>query len=119
MATSSLSSRPPRHEARSALTTPDEAWLQYFGEAFSSYKLDMRIPPLAKAEPLAAFTRPTPVFGASDDISFPGAALVARAKVVFPQAEVELLEGCRLTPPTDDGFRNRLADRITRFLGPS
>ena len=104
--------------ARGILTTPDDAWVKYFGEAFSAYKLDMRVPPLATVAPLASFTRPTLVFGASDDISFPGAPLIARAKVLFPHAEVELLEACRHAPPTDDAFRDRLATRITRFLTP-
>jgi len=105
--------------AKAVLTTPDDDWLRYFGEAFRSYKLDMRVPPLATAEPLAAFTRPALVFGASDDLSFPGAALLSRAKVLMPHAEVEMLEGCRHAPPTDDAFRHRLGDRITRFLTPA
>ncbi|WP_437995223.1 alpha/beta hydrolase [Sorangium sp. So ce185] len=99
-------------------TTQDTMWGPYFGDAVRSYRLDMRIPPLATPEALAGFTRPALVFGADDDVSFPGAKLLARAKVLLPRAETELLEGCRHSPPTDDAFRARLGGRIARFLEP-
>ncbi|WP_437331548.1 alpha/beta fold hydrolase [Sorangium sp. So ce394] len=99
-------------------TTQDAMWGPYFGDAVRSYRLDMRIPPLATPEALAGFTRPALVFGADDDVSFPGAKLLARAKVLLPRAETELLEGCRHSPPTDDAFRARLGGRIARFLEP-
>ncbi|KYG01679.1 alpha/beta hydrolase [Sorangium cellulosum] len=99
-------------------TTHDAMWGPYFGDAVRSYRLDMRIPPLATPEALAGFTRPALVFGADDDVSFPGAKLLARAKVLLPRAETELLEGCRHSPPTDDAFRARLGGRIARFLEP-
>jgi pimeloyl-ACP methyl ester carboxylesterase len=100
----------------SMMTTTTDAWADYFGEALQSYKLDIRVPPLLTPEPLAGFKRPTLVFGASDDISFPGPALLARMKVLIPQAETELLEACRHMPPTDDAFRHRIGDRIAQFL---
>ncbi|WP_437604950.1 alpha/beta hydrolase [Sorangium sp. So ce834] len=99
-------------------TTHDAMWGPYFGDAVRSYRLDMRIPPLAAPEALAGFARPALVFGADDDVSFPGAKLLARAKVLLPRAETELLEGCRHSPPTDDAFRARLGGRIARFLDP-
>lgn len=98
------------------MTSPDDEWVRYFGEALQSYKLDLRPPPLATAERLASFARPLLAFGASDDISFPGAPLLARVKELVPHAETELLEGCRHIPPTEAAFRRRLADRIERFL---
>ncbi|WP_437923157.1 alpha/beta hydrolase [Sorangium sp. So ce291] len=96
----------------------DDAWIPYIGDALRSYRLDFRLPPLATPETLAAFTRPALVFGADEDVQFPGAKLIARAKVLMPRAETELLEGCRHSPPTDDAFRARLGARIARFLGP-
>jgi pimeloyl-ACP methyl ester carboxylesterase len=105
-----------RRFTRSLLTTTDDDWTPYLGEAFLHYKLDIRVPPLATPDRLAAFQRPTLAFGADGDLSFPGAALLGRIKEVIPQAETELLEGCRHSPPTDDAFRHRMADRITRFL---
>lgn len=101
---------------RSLVTTQDDVWVPYLGEAFRSYKLDIRVPPLAKPGSLDGFTRPTLVFGASDDLSFPGEALLARVKALIPHAETELLEGCRHAPPSDEAFRRKMGDRITRFL---
>jgi 2-hydroxy-6-oxonona-2,4-dienedioate hydrolase len=102
--------------ASAVLTTLDDAWVDYLGEAFRSYKLDIRVPPLAKPEQLAHFQRPTLVFGASDDLSFPGAPLLARARQLWPQAETELLEGSRHAPPTDAAFKQRLGEHISAFL---
>lgn len=101
---------------RPLLTTDDDAWVQYLGEAFLAYKLDFAVPPLARPEALATFTRPTLVVGASDDISFPGAALVARAKELFAVVETVLLEDCKHSPPTTDAFRSELGLRVARFL---
>jgi pimeloyl-ACP methyl ester carboxylesterase len=99
------------------MTTLVAPWVDYFGEAFRSYRLDMRVPPLASRKALVGFTRRTLVFGASEDVFFPGPALLARAKVLFPQAELELLEGCRHMPPTnDDAFSSMSRIRIARFL---
>jgi pimeloyl-ACP methyl ester carboxylesterase len=97
-------------------TTYDERWTKYFGEAVRSYRFDMRIPPLAKLEDLASYKGPTLVLGADGDVSFPGAALIARAKELFPHAEVGLLEGCKHCPPVEDDFRAKTATRIQAFL---
>lgn len=100
-------------------TSYDERWARYFGDAVRSYRLDMRIPPLAKAEDLAAFSarrRPTLVLGGSDDVSFPGAAVIARAKELVPHAQVELIEGCKHSPAFDAAFRESTARRVTTLL---
>jgi 2-hydroxy-6-oxonona-2,4-dienedioate hydrolase len=97
-------------------TTHDERWTKYFGDAVRSYRMDMRVPPLARPEELASYTGPTLVLGADGDASFPGAALLARAKELFPQAEMDLLEGCKHCPPVDDAFRQRTASRVAAFL---
>ena len=104
-----------RRVAQAMFSTMDDVWVPYFGEALLHYKLDMRIPPLATPESLAGWKRPTLVFGASSDVSFPGQALIDRAKALIPHAEVELLD-CRHSPPTDDAFRAQLGDRVSRFL---
>ncbi len=100
-------------------TTYDERWAKYFGDAIRSYRLDMRIPPLARPEdfePFNARRRPTLVLAADDDVSFPGAALAARARLLFPHAEIDVLEGCKHSPPFDDAFRAQTAARIGAFL---
>jgi 2-hydroxy-6-oxonona-2,4-dienedioate hydrolase len=98
------------------MTTQDDDWMPYLYEAFSSYKLDIRIPPLAKPERISKFKRPVLVFGAGEDLSFPGEPLLARVKELMPQAETELLEGARHAPATDPATREKLAQRITKFL---
>lgn len=106
-----------RRFVRAQLTTPDPDWTAYLGDAVRGYRIEMRAPPLLGAGALAGFDRPTLVFGASEDVHFPGPKLLARAKALIPHAEVALLEGCRHTLPTEDAFRGSLAERIRRFLG--
>jgi len=97
------------------MTTLDAESVDQFGDAFRGFRHDMRMPPLASPESLVRFTRPTLVVGASDDLFFPGVELLARAKVLFPQAETELLVGCRHVPPIDT-FTGPHAARVARFL---
>lgn len=100
------------------LTTTTDEWLPYLGEAFDAYRMDMRVPMVARPEELAGFTAPTLVVAADDDVSFPGAALLARAKEVFPGlSDTELLTGCKHSPPTTPEFRAWLSGRIGAFLG--
>lgn len=103
-------------------TKPDPRWTQWFGDAVRSYRMDMRIPPLARADELAAFAkrrRPVLVLGADDDVSFPGHALVARAKELLPHAESDVFADCKHCPPFDDAFRADLAGRVHAFLSRS
>lgn len=98
------------------VSTPDDAWVHYFGEALQSYNLDIRTPPLFRPGAFATFDRPTLVFAADNDLSFPGSHLIERIRTLLPHAETELLENCRHSPPTDDAFRRRMAERITGFF---
>lgn len=100
-------------------STPDPDWTAYFGDAIRSYRLDIRIPPLVRPEQVANVKCPVLVFAAEHDVSFPGAALLARAKELIPSAEVELLEGAKHSPPMTDAFRARMGARIERFLSGS
>jgi pimeloyl-ACP methyl ester carboxylesterase len=102
---------------RNLLTTQDEDWVGYLGDAFLGYELDFRPPPLATREELAGFTGPAMIFGADDDVSFPGQALLRRAPQILPNlADSELIANCRHCPPTTDEFREWLSSRISRFL---
>lgn len=118
MLTYRLAPSPKRLERLVAglFTSDDARWTTYFGDAVRSYRLDMRIPPLVKPEDVAGYQGPVLVLGADEDVSFPGAALLARAKELFPRAEMELLEGCKHCPPSDDAFRARTAARVESFL---
>lgn len=101
---------------RAIFTKPDARWTAYFGDAITSYRLDVRVPPLLAPEDVTAYRGPTLVFGADEDLSFPGRALLDRSKQLFPHAELELIEHCKHCPPLEDAFRNWLAARVTRFL---
>lgn len=98
------------------MSAPDPVWASYFAEAFQAYRLDLRVPPLARPERLARFDRPTLVIAAADDVSFPGRPLLARVKELLPHAETRLLEDCRHVPPTTEAFRAELGAAIERFL---
>jgi 2-hydroxy-6-oxonona-2,4-dienedioate hydrolase len=101
---------------RPQFTELDDFWAPWIGEAVRGFKLDFRAPPLASVDELRAFTAPVQVFGASDDIHFPGPALLARAKEVFPNVvDTELLH-CKHTPPFRADFREPLCTRIAGFL---
>lgn len=98
------------------LTTLDDDWAPYLGDAFRSYKLNMKVPPLAKPEELQGLKAPTLVVAAKADVSFPGTKLLERAAQLFPAlAGTELIEG-QHSPPTTDEFRGWLSTRIATFL---
>ncbi|QRK08104.1 alpha/beta hydrolase [Archangium violaceum] len=102
---------------RHLLTTPDDDWVPYLGDALRSFNMDMRVPALAKPEELEGLKAPTLVLGADTDVSFPGQQLLARAPELFPTlAGTELIENCRHCPPTTDAFRRWLSERISGFL---
>jgi pimeloyl-ACP methyl ester carboxylesterase len=98
-------------------STPDARWTRYFGDALVGYRFDMRVPPLVRAEDLANYRGKTLIFGADQDVSFPGVALLSRAKELFPHAELELLRACKHCPPFTGSFREQLAERVHAFLG--
>ena len=118
MLTYRLAPSPKRLERLAAglFTSDDARWTTYFGDAVRSYRMDMRIPPLVKPEDVAGYQGPVLVLGADEDVSFPGTALLARAKELFPRAEIELLARCKHCPPVDDAFRARTAERVETFL---
>jgi pimeloyl-ACP methyl ester carboxylesterase len=102
---------------RNLLTTTDDDWAPFIGDAVRSCNMDMRVPALARPEELQALKAPTLVLGADGDVSFPGQRLLARASELFPTlADRELIQGCLHCPPTTDAFRRWLAERISGFL---
>ena len=98
----------------------DDDWARYLADSMKLMKTDLRVPPLFGPSDVASFDKPVLVIGAEQDASFPGAALVARAKELFPHAETELLPGAKHGPSTTPEARAALADRVSRFIdGPS
>lgn len=109
-----------RKFAENLLTTMDDEWLPYLHDAFSSFNMDMRIPKLATPDELAGFKAPVLVIAGDQDVSFPGAKAIARAKELFPNlVGTEIVENCKHCPPTTDEFRRWLSDRVTTFLKTS
>ena len=99
------------------LTTLDDDWAPYLGDAFLSYNMNMTVPKLAKPEELKSLTAPTLVIAADDDVSFPGDRVLSRAAELFPRlAGTELIKGCKHSPPTTDEFRGWLSGKISTFL---
>ncbi len=102
---------------RHLLTTHDDDWMPYLGDAFRSFNLDIRVPALARPEEFKGLKAPTFVLGADRDVSFPGAQLLARAPELFPSlVDRELLKDCRHCPPTTEAFRHWLSERVGGFL---
>ena len=97
-------------------TTWDPDWAGYTGDAVRDMPFDLRIPPLATDAELRRLTMPVLVLGAADDISFPGAAVVARVRSQVPHADGEVIPECKHCPPTTPAFRAWLAGRLAAFL---
>lgn len=98
------------------LTTWDADWAGYMGESLRDMPFDPRIPPVATDADLLRLTMPLMVLGAADDVSFPGEAVVSRVRSVLPDAEVEVIPGCKHCPPTTPEFQTWLSDRLTQFF---
>jgi pimeloyl-ACP methyl ester carboxylesterase len=101
------------------LTTWDNEWASYLGDAVRFFVPDLRPPPLATVQQLRGYETPSLVIGAEDDLSFPGPKLLARVKELIPHARVELIPACRHIPPMTDAFRGWMAERVTGFLAPA
>lgn len=98
------------------LTTWDDDWAHYLGDAFNDFVLRRSIPPVASDAELNALSMPSLVMAAEHDISFPGAPLIERVESQIPNVETELIRGSRHSPPTTETFRIWLANRITAFV---
>lgn len=98
------------------LTAWDEEWAAYMADTLRYMRTDLRIPPVASDADLRGLTMPVLVLGGSDDISFPGEAVVRRIRALVPHADGEVIPACKHCPPTTPDFRNWLADRLTSFF---
>jgi pimeloyl-ACP methyl ester carboxylesterase len=99
------------------LTTWDDDWAHYLGDAFNDFALRRDIPPVASDADLNALSMPCLIMAAEHDISFPGGPLIDRVESHIPDVETELIRGSRHSPPTTDAFRTWMANRITAFVG--
>lgn len=98
------------------LTTWDEDWAHYIGDAFTHFKPDLRIPPLISDEELKAWVIPTLVLAGEEDISFPGKAMIQKISSNNSDIKMELMKDSKHSPPTTPEFRKWLSERILDFL---
>ncbi len=97
------------------LTTWDDDWGHYLGDALHDLVLDLRIPPLASDDALRRLSMPALVIGAADDISFPGEKIAQRVRASVPDADVEVIQG-KHCPPTTHEFHAWLSARVKQFI---
>ncbi len=101
--------------ARPLLTEPDEDFARELGAVYRHVRLDANLPRMATEEELKGFEGPVAVFSAEDDLFFPGEAVLARSREIFPNlADAECLKGCRHVP-SRTAF-GRVNEKIQAFL---
>jgi 2-hydroxy-6-oxonona-2,4-dienedioate hydrolase len=84
---------------RHIMTSEDELWTPYLGEALLLFNKDFSIPPLVKPSDLEGFHAPVFVIAADGDLSFPGVKLLQRAEQIFNNlAGTHLLENSQHSP---------------------
>jgi 2-hydroxy-6-oxonona-2,4-dienedioate hydrolase len=106
-----------RRFLRYMITTHDEDWEAYLGEAALGYKLDFKPPRLLKEGELNALTAPVQVVAAELDLQSPGRKLIARAKSVIPSlADQILIPQSHHVPPFDESFQKWLTNHLETFL---
>ncbi|NBC25625.1 MAG: alpha/beta fold hydrolase [Bacteroidetes bacterium] len=98
------------------LTTHDEDWANYLGDALNDFSPNTKIPPVAPDEQLEQLKIPSLVMGADEDISFPGDKMVERAANHIHNTETELIDNCKHCPPTTPDFRQWLFNRVNGFI---
>ena len=85
------------------MTRFDEERIELLQTIFKYVKIKTEMPRPAKKEELADLTSPTVVFAAKNDILFPAAKVIPRAKEIFPNlVYTEILDG--LHEPTHDEY---------------
>ena len=97
--------------ARPILTEPEEIQVRQLGLVYRHVKLDRELPRAATREELSAYDSPTLLFAAEDDLFFPAAEVVPRAREIIPNLETETLSGSRHVPSgrVFDGINGRAA----------
>ena len=105
-----------RRFLRSQLTTWDDDWANYMGDALRNYVFAFATIPFVRRKDVRDFRTPTLIIAADNDLSFPGANLIKRAKILLPHAQTHLLKRSRHIPPLTEEFRRDMAEQVTRFL---
>jgi len=112
----------PSHERRyqylrNLITTRDEDWEDYLGDATLGFKLDSRPPRLIKKGELDGLKAPVQLLGAEWDLQSPGQKLIEQARIVIPNLiDAHVIPQCRHVPPFEATFQRWLSDRLSRFF---
>lgn len=105
------------HCARNVLTSLNDDWLPYFGDAILHYTPEIRAPGIVSLNEFHNAKFPVMVIGAENDFSFPGQILVNQSRKIFPGLKVaEVVPNSQHILPTDPDFRLNLTKNIIQFL---
>ena len=112
----------PNHErllraARPILTDLEEPVVRQLGLVYRHVRLDRQLPRAATAEELAAYGSPTLLFSAENDVFFPAARVIPRAREIIPNLRTETLPNDRHVPSRKTFAE--INDRIAAFLNPA
>ena len=100
--------------ARPILTDLEEPYVRQLGLVYRHVKLDRQLPRAATGEELAGYESPTLLFSAENDLFFPAARVIPRARQIIPNLEAEALPDDHHVP--SQRTLARLNDRIAAFL---
>ena len=103
--------------ARPILTDLEEPYVRQLGLVYRHVKLDRQLPRAATGEELAGYESPTLLFSAENDLFFPAAGVIPRAREIIPNLEAEALPDDHHVPSKRTFAR--LNDRIAAFLNPA
>lgn len=103
--------------ARPILTDLEEPYVRQLGLVYKHVKLDRQLPRAATGEELAGYESPTLLFSAENDLFFPAAGVIPRAREIIPNLEAEALPDDHHVPSKRTFAR--LNDRIAAFLNPA
>ena len=86
-------------------STHDPMWAAFIADTMRCVKLDFNVPPVIADDVFAGLTAPVAVMAAERDVSFPGEALLERARALFPNlVQAHLIEGSNHIPAFDGSF---------------
>jgi pimeloyl-ACP methyl ester carboxylesterase len=103
--------------ARPILTDLEEPYVRQLGLVYRHVRLDRQLPRAATGEELAGYESPTLLFSAENDLFFPAARVIPRARQIIPNLEAEALPDDHHVP--SQRTLARLNDRIAAFLNPA
>jgi 2-hydroxy-6-oxonona-2,4-dienedioate hydrolase len=99
------------------ITTRDDDWETYLGDAALGFKHDFKPIRLLKRAELSGLSAPVQVIAAELDFQSPGGKLVARAQALIPNLkDAALIPRSHHVPPFTEEFQNWLSDRMSKFL---